>query len=80
MINQNKVQFFETCSFQVENGDVNNDNNLASSVVILEQNQSVLNGVIKESEIYRCQVNESKDDRGIVNPSMNPEQKEVLFI
>ena len=80
MRNQNKVQFFETCSFQVENGDVNNDNNLASSVVILEQNQNVLNGVIKESEINRCQVNESKDDRGIVNPSMNPEQKEVLFI
>jgi len=64
-----------TCR-KVENGDVNNDNNLASSVVILEQNQNVLNGVIKESEINRCQLSESKDDRGIVNPSMNPEQKE----
>ena len=67
------------CSFQVENGNVNSDKKLASSVAILEQNQNVLNGVIEESEINRCQVNEeSKDDQGIVNPSMNPEQK-VLF-
>ena len=83
MTKQNKVQlFFDTwlfCSFQVENGNVNSDKKLASSVAILEQNQNVLNGVINESEINRCQVNEeSKDDQGIVNPSMNPEQK-VLF-